>query len=74
MSDLTGTRKEPSTFGDSESMASMPIGRKPMSAARGYERCARIGQQIASALAYAHGVLRRDVKPANILLDELGMP
>ncbi|MCY2995082.1 MAG: serine/threonine-protein kinase, partial [Planctomycetota bacterium] len=41
------------------------------------DRCrtvARVGQQIASALAYAHGraVLHHDVKPSNILLDPQG--
>jgi hypothetical protein len=38
-------------------------------------RCvARIGQQVASALAYAHGqhVMHRDIKPSNLLLDANG--
>jgi len=35
---------------------------------------ARIGQQVADAIAYSHasGVLHRDVKPANILIEEDG--
>jgi WD40 repeat protein/serine/threonine protein kinase len=44
------------------------------SAARYVRSVARIGLQIAEALAYAHeqGVLHRDIKPANLLLDGRG--
>lgn len=39
-----------------------------------WESIARIGQQVASALEYAHGqgVLHRDIKPANLVLDLKG--
>jgi serine/threonine protein kinase/WD40 repeat protein len=39
-----------------------------------YRSVARIGQQVASALAYAHSqrVLHRDIKPSNLLLDACG--
>ncbi len=39
-----------------------------------YSQVARLGKQVADALAYAHGegVLHRDIKPANLLLDSHG--
>jgi len=41
---------------------------------RYYREVARLGAQVADALAYAHkrGVLHRDIKPPNLVLDSLG--
>ena len=41
---------------------------------RYYREVARLGAQVADALAYAHkrGVLHRDIKPPNLVLDALG--
>jgi eukaryotic-like serine/threonine-protein kinase len=41
---------------------------------RYYREVARLGAQVADALAYAHkrGVLHRDIKPPNLIMDALG--
>jgi serine/threonine protein kinase/WD40 repeat protein len=46
----------------------------PQSDSQFYRSVARIGLQVAEALAYAHGqrVLHRDIKPSNLLLDFQG--
>jgi serine/threonine protein kinase len=55
--------------------AAADAGHCPLADAQYYRRVAGIGVQAAEALAYAHeqGTLHRDVKPANVLVDDHGV-
>ena len=58
----------------SREQATLPLERGRSQGRLPADETARIGAQVAAALAYAHGqgVIHRDIKPSNLLLDEQG--
>jgi serine/threonine protein kinase len=78
-SDTTCTEDEgPNRCADQESPDRTPTGAlEPLAQYPGmqyYQNVGQIGLQVAEALAYAHaqGMLHRDVKPSNLLMDDRG--
>jgi serine/threonine protein kinase/WD40 repeat protein len=69
-----GVRHEPDPDSSASNLPKTPSDFSAQSGFHYYRSVARLGLQVAEALAYAHGqkVLHRDIKPANLLLDRQG--
>jgi len=79
-SEASGSNEETADYSGSAPSSAVLPGQSDLASAvdnrRAYYRSvAQIGQQTASALAYAHarGVIHRDIKPSNLLLDTAGI-